>query len=506
MYTQSRFSFQKALLLFLLITTAELVGGRLNAQGVKLLSKEQFENLPAPGIRSGAGDLDPQHIIPDNYFPQPGNQGDYFSCAGWAIGYATHSFYENKIKANSPITNDAFFSYSYIYNLLRECKDCKCGIELSKLLSYLKGNGNVPLKNYSAPCSTPKPTLATTASKFRIRDYSPVNTLNLNDVKGYVMNDVPVIICIGINAAFQNFKAKTNEDIFSLETLIDPLYHAVVVTGYDDGKNAFKIINSYGTDWGLRGYAWIDYETFRKMTLAAQGQGFIIQKDYDLFVPGSPPNSMADYRVSFHPYATQETFGKNLYTFTAGFKIDDSVHKGVLKIRYQYDDPFAKTTYSSSYKGPNFENSYVGQTCLSKIKATVYLKNDSSFTVNINACNLIDNPQVFMSNSEKIANITATATAEYLNKDSYRFKVLLKGLEGLKDDISEVVYDRNDPSFGNHRFDVVKNADTNFESSYNGWGCLDHISISIYFKDNSTKHIEFNMCKELGWQDTAPKK
>ena len=36
--------------------------------------------------------------------------------------------------------------------------------------------------------------------------------------------------------------------------------HAVVVVGYDDQRSAFKIANSWGTDWGIGGYGWIDYD------------------------------------------------------------------------------------------------------------------------------------------------------------------------------------------------------------------------------------------------------
>jgi C1A family cysteine protease len=35
--------------------------------------------------------------------------------------------------------------------------------------------------------------------------------------------------------------------------------HAVLAVGYDDSKNAFLFRNSWGTEWGLGGYAWIPY-------------------------------------------------------------------------------------------------------------------------------------------------------------------------------------------------------------------------------------------------------
>jgi C1A family cysteine protease len=35
--------------------------------------------------------------------------------------------------------------------------------------------------------------------------------------------------------------------------------HALLVVGYDDSRQAFRVQNSYGTGWGEGGYAWISY-------------------------------------------------------------------------------------------------------------------------------------------------------------------------------------------------------------------------------------------------------
>jgi hypothetical protein len=38
--------------------------------------------------------------------------------------------------------------------------------------------------------------------------------------------------------------------------------HAMVVTGYDYGKEAFEIMNSWGTGWGNDGFIWVKFEDF----------------------------------------------------------------------------------------------------------------------------------------------------------------------------------------------------------------------------------------------------
>jgi C1A family cysteine protease len=44
----------------------------------------------------------------------------------------------------------------------------------------------------------------------------------------------------------------------------------MVVVGYDDEKNAYRIANSWGTDWADNGYGWIDYD-FMKTLLDQDG-------------------------------------------------------------------------------------------------------------------------------------------------------------------------------------------------------------------------------------------
>jgi cathepsin L len=37
--------------------------------------------------------------------------------------------------------------------------------------------------------------------------------------------------------------------------------HAINIIGWDDGKGAWLIRNSWGDDWGEKGYMWIDYNS-----------------------------------------------------------------------------------------------------------------------------------------------------------------------------------------------------------------------------------------------------
>jgi hypothetical protein len=56
----------------------------------------------------------------------------------------------------------------------------------------------------------------------------------------------------------------------------------LVTVGYDEQRQAFRVMNSWGTPWGDNGYAWISYPTFAKRVRSA----FILRAATD---PKSPP-------------------------------------------------------------------------------------------------------------------------------------------------------------------------------------------------------------------------
>jgi C1A family cysteine protease len=44
--------------------------------------------------------------------------------------------------------------------------------------------------------------------------------------------------------------------------------HAVMIVGYDDETQHVIVRNSWGTDWGIKGYFWLPYEYVTNMDLA----------------------------------------------------------------------------------------------------------------------------------------------------------------------------------------------------------------------------------------------
>jgi C1A family cysteine protease len=58
----------------------------------------------------------------------------------------------------------------------------------------------------------------------------------------------------------------------TLETGADTTGHSMVLVGYDDARSAFRLMNSFGPNWGDNGYAWIGYALWQKQVSV----GFVV--------------------------------------------------------------------------------------------------------------------------------------------------------------------------------------------------------------------------------------
>ncbi len=47
----------------------------------------------------------------------------------------------------------------------------------------------------------------------------------------------------------------------------------MVVVGYDNTRQAFRLLNSWGSDWADNGYCWVDYDHFRRVV----NEGYVVK-------------------------------------------------------------------------------------------------------------------------------------------------------------------------------------------------------------------------------------
>lgn len=200
------------------------------------------------------------------YFPPPGDQGSIGSCVGWAVGYAARAYYAAAVEGRNLKDRSNIPSPQFIYDSIKQLGPCAtAGAQISGALRLLK-QGSLSLREYpssSSVCAPPTPAQAARATDFRIDDWeiiTPSSAQFLDQVKGLIYESRPVIIGMRLTPSFDRLKAG---EIYRGRCKSDASCdsHAMVIVGYDEARQAFKLINSWGRDWGERGFGWLSYDS-----------------------------------------------------------------------------------------------------------------------------------------------------------------------------------------------------------------------------------------------------
>lgn len=88
---------------------------------------------------------------------------------------------------------------------------------------------------------------------------------------------VPLVLQTGLDLNFFYYEAGT---VWNYEGPVVG-YHAMLIVGYDDARQAFKVRNSWSTDWGENGYVWIGYPTFSAADPSAYLWCWTLRDEYD---------------------------------------------------------------------------------------------------------------------------------------------------------------------------------------------------------------------------------
>jgi len=201
--------------------------------------------------------------------PAVGSQGKAGSCVGWAVAYAARGYYTSALDNRDTQLPQNLASPNYVYNVARQIQKksaCSGGTNLHVAVEVLK-KGALSLADYpyhAADCDTaPAPDVIATARDFRVRGLRIIRVAKIDDVKGTLARSHPVLIAFNADRPFQRHRG---DGVFNTAEVDAKTagWHEMALVGYDERKQAFRLINSWGPRWGDHGYAWISYEVFTK--------------------------------------------------------------------------------------------------------------------------------------------------------------------------------------------------------------------------------------------------
>ncbi len=216
------------------------------------------------------------------YMPGIGNQKKVGSCSAWAVAYAMRTYYLAAETGHKPLSDADIASPAFVFNATttRPSSDAtQCGgASITSAIDLLIDEGADSLSRfpYDGTSCVPAPTAEEreVATRWRLNGgYAAIQGSDLKNPDSYrehLEKGQPVIVGIGINTQ-EWFAWEHRSDVYTLTS--QSLNkggvhggHAVVLVGYDDDKvaadgerGAFRLMNSWGTDWGDNGYMWISY-------------------------------------------------------------------------------------------------------------------------------------------------------------------------------------------------------------------------------------------------------
>lgn len=226
-------------------------------------------------------------------FPPHLNQKKTSACTAFALSYALKTYQEAEDlqysvydENNNPI-DSLIFSPSFLFKVVKKGNNCKTGITLPEALMHLELYGSVSIKDLpfddvdiNSNCLEPDENLIQKGKPFRIANFyrlskakkhnpEEVNNKRLgiiDRIKKRIVNHYPIVFGAYLNQQFikENYGSVHTDGIPIWNSLrrISDEFHAMVIVGYDDDIQSFKVFNS----WGKHGYLWMKYNVFEKLT------------------------------------------------------------------------------------------------------------------------------------------------------------------------------------------------------------------------------------------------
>jgi C1A family cysteine protease len=273
----------KTLFLFLIALSPGLSLAQDYGHGLIPHSEASLRNVKRISVhrKSTSDSVDLSRLM-----PAPGDQGHQGSCVAWAVAYA-RAYYSGFSEGRRLTDKANIPSPAYIYrSIMASPNQCGSGGAVDEALNLLRfrGAGSWAAFPYGVnDCGPLSSTQVAEGTDFRIFDYEYIDKPRAQDSLSEYVDNIkveleegnPLIVEMRASDAFEALRPGA---IYNHPTTCkrgDGCYHAVVFVGYDNRRQAFKVLNSWGTKWADGGYGWIAYETAKSEVFGA----YVIRMD-----------------------------------------------------------------------------------------------------------------------------------------------------------------------------------------------------------------------------------
>lgn len=246
----------------------------LTPPGRHIYPKVPLGGLEATAITAAA--LPPSVDL--SKLPPVDSQGQAGSCVGWSSSYYFKSIQEGADQGWALTESAHQFSPNYVWNQIQP-NPGKCGgTYLGDAVELITKQGDTTLSlfPYTQDCAAPI-TLShkDAAANYRGESFgaffqygSSATDAEINKMKQWLAGGDPILIGVPVLPEFD--EPSGPYCIVDLPTQGESRGgHAITIVGYNDnigstGKSGFKIVNSWGTDYGCQGFAYLTYNWFKK--------------------------------------------------------------------------------------------------------------------------------------------------------------------------------------------------------------------------------------------------
>jgi len=283
-------------------------------------------------------------------------------CTAWAMAYGARSYHEARDQNWKPNAPSRIFSPTFIYNQINGGKDDGSNFVKAVQLMQVQGAATLATAPYLPRNFTAQPSERAKAEAKAYRVHGLRLMRDRQSIRRSIQRRDVVVFGAHVNPLFLSgrFDIYTRALFLRDQTQRQPNQihgkHAMVIVGYDDQKQAFLIQNSWGTQWGQRGYGWVAYELFDDIRIAEDSENVFcnwaaimidIQEPLEIGPDGLPrsrPMDLSALRVTgFSDLVRFESrYGKFLYSFQAELRGQAMAMEQVQEVTWRWINPLGE--------------------------------------------------------------------------------------------------------------------------------------------------------------------